>query len=47
MQKRGVVIDSDDFNDILATYPEHALSKITPNARTMEELRQKRHTSNR
>ena len=47
MQKRGVVIDSDDFNDIRATYPEHALSKITPNTRTMEELRQKRHTSNR
>ena len=28
MQKRGVVIDSDDFNGIRDTYPEHHLSKI-------------------
>ena len=36
MQKRGVVIDSDDLNGIRNTYTEHDLSKINPNARTME-----------
>jgi len=47
MQKRGVVIDSDDFNGIRDTYPEHHLSKVKPNAKNMDELRQKRRDSNR
>ena len=47
MQKRGKVLDNDDFLPIRDTYPEHPMSKIIPNARTMGELRDKRNASNR
>ena len=47
MQKRGKVLDNDDFLPIRDTYPEHPMSKITPNARTMGELRDKRNASNK
>ena len=38
MQKRGVVLDNDDFLPIGQTYPEHEISKVIPNARTAGEL---------
>ena len=47
MQKRGVVVDADDFAAIRDTYPEHPSTKIVPNVRTMEELKAKRRSSNR
>ena len=47
MQKRGVVVDQDDFLPVRNTYPEHHSSSIVPNARTMGELREKRQNSNR
>ena len=47
MQKRGGVVDADDFLPIRATYPEHPSSKIEPNARTYGELRERRAQSNR
>ena len=39
MQKRGQVIDAEDFLPITATYGEHPLSKVVPKAKNMEELR--------
>lgn len=47
MQKRGVVVDADDFAAIGTTYPEHPSTKNIPNANTIGELRMKRHDSNR
>lgn len=38
MQKRGVVLDNDDFLPIRQTYPEHEISKVVPNAKTFDEL---------
>jgi len=38
MQKRGVVVDADDFLPIRSTYPEHPLSKEVPKVSTMGEL---------
>lgn len=47
MQKRGVIVDADDFLPIRSTYPEHDLTKVVPNARTMDELKDKRRFSMR
>ena len=47
MQKRGVILDNDDFLPVRATYPEHPSSKIQPNARTMPELREQRREANK
>lgn len=46
MQKRGVVLDADDFLPIRSTYPEHPLSKVTPNVGTQEQLQNRRRESN-
>ena len=40
MQKRGVIIDSEDYLPITGTYGEHPLSKVVPKAKNMEELKQ-------
>lgn len=47
MQKRGVIIDSDDFLPVRGTYPEHPLSKEVPKVSTVEELQWKRREANR
>lgn len=47
MQKRGVVIDSDDFLPVRGTYPEHPLSKEAPKVSTVGELQMKRREANR
>ena len=47
MQKRGVVVDADDFLPIRSTYPEHPMSKIEPSSKTFVELKGKRNASNR
>ena len=47
MQKRGVVLDNDDFLPIRQTYPEHPSSKLQPNARTVPELNEQRRKANR
>lgn len=31
MQKRGVIVDAEDFLPVNSTYPEHPLSKVIPN----------------
>ena len=47
MQKRGVVVDNDDFLPVRGTYPDHPNSSTVPGARTAIELRDRRHASNR
>lgn len=47
MQKRGVILDQDDFLPIRGTYPEHPLSKNQPEVQTLEQLRDRRRDSNR
>ena len=47
MQKRGVVVDADDFLPVRGTYPEHEMTSKVPNASTYGELRQKRKDSSR
>ena len=47
MQKRGVIVDEDDFLPILTTYPDHPLSKEIPKVKTFAELQQMRRNSNR
>ena len=42
LQKRGVIIDAEDYLPVTGTYPEHPISKNVPQARNMEELRQLR-----
>ena len=42
MQKRGVVVDADDFAGVTSTYPEHPLTKVVPKVANVEELKQKR-----
>ena len=42
LQKRGVIIDAEDYLPIGSTYEEHPLSKVVPKAKNMEELRQQR-----
>ena len=42
MQKRGVVVDADDFLPIRQTYPEHPMTKIEPKAKTFVELKGQR-----
>ena len=47
MQKRGVILDQDDFLPIRGTYPEHPISKHSPGVQTLEQLRDRRRDSNR
>ena len=42
LQKRGKIIDGDDFWQIRETYPAHPLSKIKPKCSTFTELKQLR-----
>ena len=42
MQKRGVVVDADDFANITSTYPEHPLTKHKPQVANLDELRKAR-----
>lgn len=42
MQKRGVIIDAEDFLPVRQTYPEHPDSLKKPNARNMQELNEQR-----
>ena len=47
MQKRGVIVDSDDYLPVTSTYPEHPLTKNKPNATSQSELKLKRALNNR
>ena len=47
MQKRGVIVDADDFHAVTSTYPEHPLSKVTPKVANKEELKDTRLNSYR
>jgi hypothetical protein len=38
LQKRGVIVDADDYLGVGATYPEHPLHNIEPKCRTLTEL---------
>ena len=42
MQKRGVFVDCEDFLPVTATYPEHPLSKVVPNHKNLQRLKEKR-----
>lgn len=42
LQKRGVFVDCEDFLPVTATYPDHPLKKVVPNARNLEDLKQQR-----
>ena len=42
LQKRGVFVDAEDYLPVTATYPEHPLKKVQPNAKNIEELKNKR-----
>ena len=39
MQKRGIIIDSDDFNNLVSTYPEHPLTKVVPKVANVDEMK--------
>ena len=47
MQKRGVIVDADDFHPVTSTYPEHPLSKVVPKVANKEELKEARLNSYR
>jgi hypothetical protein len=47
MQKRGVIVDVDDFLPVRSTYPEHPLSKEIAKVSTMGGLQAMRRDSNR
>ena len=34
IQKRGVIVDAEDYSQMLDTYPEHPITHIKPNATT-------------
>jgi len=38
MQKRGVMVDADDFQDIGGTYPGHPMGEYKPDLKTCTEL---------
>lgn len=38
MQKRGQMVDSDDFQFVAATYPAHPLGEFKPELKTNTEL---------
>jgi len=38
MQKRGAMIDAEDFQGVTATYPKHPLSDIKPSHITATQL---------
>jgi len=42
MQKRGVMVDADDYQGVGGTYPDHPLGEIKPELKTCTELTQYR-----
>jgi len=46
IQVRGKFIDSEDFNEVTESYPEHPLSKIKPNVKSFGELQTLRKAEN-
>ncbi len=42
MQKRGVIIDAEDFLPVRQTYPEHPDTRKVPKARNQQELQDQR-----
>ena len=46
MQKRGVVVDADDWLPVRDTYPEHPNLKNEPKAKTLGELKKLRYEEN-
>ena len=42
MQKRGVIVDGDDFLGVTATYPQHPLSEIDAHTKTGTQLIERR-----
>lgn len=47
MQKRGTIVDNDDFLPITGTYPEHHVTTNAPKAKTRSELQDQRVQSTR
>lgn len=47
MQKRGVIVDADDFHAVTSTYPEHPLSQVVPKVANKDELKDARLNSYR
>lgn len=46
IQVRGKFVDSENFNDVLQTYPEHPLSKVRPHVKSFGELQTLRKQEN-
>jgi hypothetical protein len=42
MQKRGVMVDAEDFRDVTGTYPRHPMMDIDPDVKTQTELKKYR-----
>ena len=38
LQKRGVMVNADDYNGIVESYPEHPIHKVKPVLKTQTEL---------
>ena len=38
MQKRGAMVDAEDFKGVTDTYPKHPMSNHIPEIKTMQEL---------
>lgn len=43
MQKRGAMVDAEDFRAVTDTYPKHPMSDYIPLNKTQTELLQYRH----
>jgi hypothetical protein len=46
IQVRGKFVDSEDFNGVLETYPQHPLAKIKPHVKSFGELQTLRKEEN-
>jgi hypothetical protein len=42
MQKRGVIVDSEDYNGVLETYPAHPSTHKQPKHKMLRDLEQTR-----
>ena len=42
LQKRGVIVDAENFIPVTSTYPEHPLSKVLPKAINQQQLKDQR-----
>ena len=38
LQKRGVIVDADDYQGLTQTYPEHPMTEVNPKIKTFTEL---------